>query len=361
MNISPSENRNFDIIVVGSGFAGSLAAICLARSGFHVCLVEKNSHPRFAIGESSTPIADMILRSLSREYDLPWLYPLSRYGSWRREYPKLTCGLKRGFSYFLHRNEEPFQCTANHDHELLVAASGNDEMSDTNWFRSDLDAFLVSQAAAYGVTFHEETGIRECNRTVDGRWKIELHSGEMRTDATARFLIDATGSSRFSEQFLGTENMADTFLTDSEACFTHLAGAEPWTNILQTRPGVVMEDYPFQPDHSALHHLIDEGWVWMLRFTNGLLSLGIVLDRNREVNQNRRPGEPRPQILDRYPSLNQILLSAVPAPEPGQWIDSGRLQRRLSHTYGNGWAALNHTAGFVDPLHSTGIAHSLSG
>jgi FADH2 O2-dependent halogenase len=42
-------------------------------------------------------------------------------------------------------------------------------------------------------------------------------------------------------------------------------------------------------------------------------------------------------------------------------IRSERLQRRLDKCYGPGWAALPHTAGFVDPLFSSGIAHTLSG
>lgn len=358
---SASDSSHFDIIVVGSGFAGSLAAICLAQSGFRVCMVEKESHPRFAIGESSTPIADMILRSLSEEYNLPWLYPLSRYGSWRKNYPELTCGLKRGFSYFLHRKGEPFQSSKDHSHELLVAASSSDEQSDTNWFRSDLDAFLVTKAISYGVIFHEKTLIQSCRRTDALYWQLELHPDDNREPVTGRFLIDATGSSRFSEQFLGTTSRNDTFQTDSEAYFTHLTGAELWTSILQNRPDRFLDDYPFHPDHSALHHLIDEGWVWMLRFYNGLLSLGVVLDRHRERGIYRAFHDVQEQILNQYPSLKQILQSAEPAPAPGRWIASGRLQRRLSHTFGEGWVALNHTAGFTDPLHSTGIAHSLSG
>ena len=65
--------KEYDILIAGSGFAGSLLALILDRCGFRVCLVEKYRHPRFAIGESSTPIADMVLRELSKRYDIPWL------------------------------------------------------------------------------------------------------------------------------------------------------------------------------------------------------------------------------------------------------------------------------------------------
>ena len=73
----------YDILIAGAGFAGAITALVLHSRGFSVCLVEKGRHPRFAIGESSTPIADLLLRDLSVRYDLPWLYAFSRYGSWQ--------------------------------------------------------------------------------------------------------------------------------------------------------------------------------------------------------------------------------------------------------------------------------------
>ena len=63
-------NKRYDIAVIGAGFAGSLTALGLDRLGYNVILVEKATHPRFAIGESSTPIADMILRDIADRYDL---------------------------------------------------------------------------------------------------------------------------------------------------------------------------------------------------------------------------------------------------------------------------------------------------
>ena len=106
MNNHPN---HYDIVIAGSGFTGSITALALHNCGFTVCLIEKGKHPRFAIGESSTPIADMILRSLSTKYDLPWLYDLSRYGSWQQSHPEIVCGIKRGFSYFKHHPGKPFR------------------------------------------------------------------------------------------------------------------------------------------------------------------------------------------------------------------------------------------------------------
>ena len=54
-----------DVLVLGAGFAGALMALVAQRLGLRVVLLEKGRHPRFAIGESSTPIANLVLEGLA--------------------------------------------------------------------------------------------------------------------------------------------------------------------------------------------------------------------------------------------------------------------------------------------------------
>src|SRR5678815_6151470 len=72
------------------------------RLGCRVLLVERGRHPRFAIGESASPLAGVLIEQLADRYDLPRIRPLASFGAWQRAYPDLTCGLKRGFTYFKH-------------------------------------------------------------------------------------------------------------------------------------------------------------------------------------------------------------------------------------------------------------------
>ena len=118
-----------DVAIIGSGFAGSLMSLMLARLGRSCVVIDRQSHPRFAIGESSTPLADMALRDIARRYDLPRLAPLSKYGTWMAAYPQVMRGLKRGFSYFDHEPHQPFVPRPDHANELLVAASTDDAMN----------------------------------------------------------------------------------------------------------------------------------------------------------------------------------------------------------------------------------------
>ena len=69
-------NRAYDVIVIGSGFGGSLTGLILSRLGYRVAILDRRSHPRFAIGESSTPLADQTLHRLAERFHFPWLLSL---------------------------------------------------------------------------------------------------------------------------------------------------------------------------------------------------------------------------------------------------------------------------------------------
>ncbi|TVQ03914.1 MAG: FAD-dependent oxidoreductase [Balneolaceae bacterium] len=349
----------YDFLIVGSGFAGSITAMVLKKKGFGVCVVEREIHPRFSVGESSTPIADMILRDFSEQYDLPFLKKLSRYGTWQKHYPEVVCGLKRGFSYYPHKAGEQFMSDSNHNNELLIAASENDENSDTNWLRSDVDHFLVKEARKLGVRIEENATVKKLQRT-DHLWLARINIGGQEETISCNWIIDATGSSFFSETFFGTSTDSSRFETNSEAVFSHFVQTRRWLDYLTERQ-FSTDDYPYNPDHSALHQIIDEGWVWLLRFNNELLSAGIVIDLDSVEFRQKSSAQIWEEVIGKYPSVYKLFQDSSLARVPGKLIKTGRLQRMLDHTYGDGWLTLHHTSGFVDPLHSTGIAFTLSG
>src|ERR1041385_4825856 len=86
--------------IVGSGFAGSLLARVLASLGYDVVLLERGTHPRFAIGESSTPLANLSLERIGSRYGLDDCYQLATHGRWLEHFPNLRRGLKRGFTFY---------------------------------------------------------------------------------------------------------------------------------------------------------------------------------------------------------------------------------------------------------------------
>src|SRR5690349_22586340 len=86
-----------EVAIVGSGFAGSLLARVLRVIGYEVVLLERGTHPRFAIGESSTPLANLSLERLGNRYALDDCYQMATHGRWLAHLPDVRRGLKRGF------------------------------------------------------------------------------------------------------------------------------------------------------------------------------------------------------------------------------------------------------------------------
>ncbi len=349
-----------DLAILGSGFSGSLMAMVARRLGLTVVLVDRSSHPRFAIGESSTPIANFILRDLASRYDLLRLVPLCKFGEWQRHYPELGCGLKRGFTYFQHTPNAEFATDSAHSRELAVAASRSDELSDTHWLRSDLDTFLVTEAVRLGAEYWDRTSLDQIDRGPP--WQLAGIREQTRVEIRAQFVLDGTGEAGLLPKYLGLAARTNQLHTRSRAVFSHFHGVQPFQDVLRQQ-SVRLEDYPFSCDDAAQHQILDRAWIWMLRFRDDLASVGLVIDMEREQTQAPLP-DPTSEWqswLERFPTIGRMLRDARFAASPGKLIGTHRLQRQWSTVAGPDWALLPHTAGFVDPLHSSGLAHSLCG
>ena len=342
-----------DIAIIGSGFAGSLTALILKKLGFTTVLLDKSTHPRFSIGESSTPLGNLVLRDLAARYNLPWLKPLTSYGLWQEYYPHLRVGRKRGFTYFKHEPHERFELHSNHSNELLVAASKSNEQADMHWYREDVDAFLFKEAKRAGVLCYENTMVERMDHQTP--WTLLCRQERTTFEVKAFFIVDATGRAGALSHFLKIPSRVDSFQTNTHAYFAHMDGLPSWHTFL-SQNGTPPFDHPFYCDDAALHHLLQNAWVWMLRFNTGRTSAGLVLDSSQHP-----PKVDFEEMMAQYPSLLSLFESATFAAPTHKLVPTGRLQHRWAQTAGPTWAMLPHTAGFVDPLHSTGIAHALFG
>lgn len=352
-----------DVLIVGSGFAGSLTALLCQRIGLQPLVVDARSHPRFAIGESSTPLANLVLESLGERYGLDWLKPFANYTSWKQAYPTLGVGLKRGFSYFYHTRGEVFVPRADHANELLVAASHGPDDADTHWVRADFDHFLVQQVQAAGIPYFEQTRLGPLHAAGQG-WRtsgfVATTAGDSspRWECAARFLIDATGDGGYLTRELFIGNAVDSLKTWSRAVFGHFRNVTPWEDLYRTAGGRA-DDHPFPADDAALHHVFDGGWMWNLRFDHGVTSAGFSLDGPGDPTLT--PEQEWRQLLATYPSIAEQYRSAELVAPAGGIVRTGRLQRLASRAAGPNWALLPYAAGFIDALHSTGNSHTLIG
>jgi FADH2 O2-dependent halogenase len=346
-----------DIAIIGSGFGGTLLALIARRLGLSVALLERGTHPRFAIGESSTPLADFRLAAIADRFGLDWLKPFAKYGSWKATYPDVRCGLKRGFSFFRHEAGQAYTPNPANDNALLVAASPDDAHADTHWFRADFDAHLVGRAKETGVAYLDQIEIHALGR--EHGWHLQGTRPAEAVEVHADFVIDATGDGQMLGRSLGLEPVpASALRTRSRALYSHFTGVARWHDVLQEAHGAAATAaHPFPCDAAAQHQIIDGGWMWVLRFDHGVTSAGFSLDPNvHPIRSGETPEAEWQRLLSTYPSLARQFAAAEPV---RPFVRTGRLQRRLSRASGADWALLPHAAGFLDAWLSPGIAQTL--
>ena len=345
-------NERYDFVVIGSGFAGSIMSMILRRLGKSVLMVEQGSHPRFAIGESSTPFANLLLEKIAADYDLPFLRDLSEWGSWQEKHPNLGVGLKRGFSFFHHSLGERTDF-ADRNRQLLVAASPNDRVADTHWYRPDFDSFLVKQAIETGVVFTDLTKVRAFAERGNG-WQIDLLRAGKSTIVETDFIIDASGgNSEFANRFAGAREDFKV-MPPTMGVWAHFRSVKRQD---ETESFFASSLPPYPVDDAAVHHVFPGGWIWVLRFNNGITSAGAAFQKGTDLD-GKTPEETWSKVLENFPSVKEIFTDAQAVTS---FYESSQLSFRRARIAGANWALLPSAAGFVDPLLSTGFALTLLG
>ena len=353
MTFAPAIRIDTDVAIVGSGFGGALTALALRARGKRVVLIERGRHPRFAIGESSTPLANLLLEELATRYGLAGVRPFCKWGTWQRSRPDVACGLKRGFTFFFHEPGHPFTDTEEHRRQLLVAASPHDAIADTHWYRPQFDQALVEEAERAGAEYVDMTRLERLSHHGD-RSTLDGEREGQAVHVSARFVIDASGPRGFLQRALHLDEAPLRWLPPTQGLYTHFQGVERWD---QLRPAVECPPYPV--DDAALHHVFPGGWIWVLRFNNGITSAGAALTHPVAADIGAADGAAGwTRLLARLPAVEEQFQRAR-AVLP--FVHAPRVAFRSARVAGPAWAMLPSAAGVIDPLLSTGFPLTLLG
>lgn len=330
-------------------------AMIARRLGHSVVLLERDKHPRFMIGESSTPLSNLLIEDIASRYNLPRIKPLSKWGTWQDSYPNIACGMKRGFTFYHHRLGHEQVPDPYHQRQLLVAASPHNYVADTHWFRSELDEMLVCEAQDIGVDYFDE--VKLSGFTDDGEFATLSGAKNGQPVAIrAKFVLDATGPRGFMHRMLALEETPLPNYPSTQALFSHFAGVKRLDERLSRSDS---DARPYPIDDAAVHHIFDGGWIWVLHFDNGITSAGVAATEEAFSRLRLADGESAwKRLLQSIPALQEQFVSAK-AVRP--FTHMKHLSFLSKTICGQRWTLLPSAAGFVDPLLSTGFPLTLSG
>jgi tetracycline 7-halogenase / FADH2 O2-dependent halogenase len=341
--------EQFDVAILGSGIGGSVLAAILGRQGFRVLLLEKGTHPRFAVGEAMQPQSSMLLWILGERFDVPEIQNIS---STERilEHVTKNCGVKKTFG-FLYHDEGKWQ-DPKKAHLLIPPATPL--VSESHLFRQDIDHYLVKAAIRYGVVYRDRTDVEDFSLGEDGV-VLRTTDGE---EIHARFLVDGSGHKSVVAHKLGLRQEVPPLRTQSRTIFTHMIGLKRYDDTLapEERPNLSRGWY-----EGTLHHMIDGGWFWVIRFDNTpgseslLTSVGLTLDMRKYPQRDIPPQQEFEEIVARYPSIARHLEGGE-AVRP--WVGTGRLQFAATDSAAPRYFLMSHAHGFIDALYSRGMINT---
>jgi FADH2 O2-dependent halogenase len=344
------KETNCDVLIIGSGIAGSMLGAILARNGAKVILVDGVSHPRFAVGESTIPHFLVRLNMLAARYRVPEITTLESLNSVDKKIGT-TFGIKRHFAFVSHRpGEEP------DPGETILAGVPKALYKATHIFRQDSDAYMFHVAIKYGCSPRQNWRVAEIDFTDDA----VTVTGQKGERIRARYLVDGSGFRSPIADKLDLREDPCRFKTSTRSIFTHMVGVPSFDHMVdwprEQRP-------PLRWHEGTLHHTFDRGFFWVIPFdnhkksTNPLCSVGLVLDdRVHPKPADLSPEEEFYSFVERFPAVERHFRGALPVRE---WVSTGRLQYSSRQTVGHRWCMMSHAAGFIDPLFSRGMSNTV--
>lgn len=345
------DQTKYDVAILGSGISGSVLAAILGRQGFRVLLLEKGSHPRFAVGEAMQPQSSMLLWLLGERFDVPEIQHISCTQKILKHVTR-TCGCKKTFGFLYHdegQRQDP-------DKGHLLIPPPTPLASESHLFREDIDHYLVKAAIRHGVEYRDHTDVVDFAQEADGV-VLRTATGE---EIRARYLVDGSGHKSVVAYKYGLRPEVPPLRTQSRTIFTHMRGFKRYDDTIppEERPVGLSRGYY----EGTLHHVIDGGWFWVIRFDNvpgsesDLISIGLTLDmRKYPPRKDISPEQEFYEIVSRYPSIVTHLEGGV-ATRP--WVSTGRLQFTATDSVGPRFFLMSHAHGFIDALYSRGMINT---
>jgi flavin-dependent dehydrogenase len=301
-----------DVLIVGAGPAGAMSAALLASKGYDVLVLEKQRFPRFSIGES------LLANSLEM---------LTEAGM-------AEAVMAKGFQF---KNGAAFVHNDRYSEFNFAEKFSPGSPFTFQVQRADFDKVLADEAAKRGAKIEYEVEITAIDVSGE-RPVVTSKAGDEVKTHRPRFVLDASGFGRTLPRLLDLDRPSDFPLR--AALFVHV------------KDGIVSGEFDRQKIRVGVHPTKSEVWSWLIPFSNGNSSLGIVASREHHAQFKGTNEERLWQLIADEPKLKHLLRDAKTVRPVGEIVGYAA---KVSSLYGNGFALLGNAAEFLDPVFSSGV------
>jgi len=300
-----------DVLVIGAGPSGTVAASIVNKAGYKVKIVEKLKFPRFVIGESLLP------RCMEALTEAGFVEAVKA----------------KGF-------QEKFGAKFVKNGKICDYSFADQYTPGWNWTwqvpRAEFDKTLADTVEQMGVPVSYETTVTGIVfNGSDSVTAVEDINGN-KSEIEARFIIDGSGYGRVIPKLFNLDKPSN--LAPRKALFSHMVDVnrsmadEPnRITIVVHKPGV---------------------WVWIIPFSSGVTSLGFVGDPNffkdfigSEEEQLRAIIATEPYLAERFKDVTMAFSPRVLE----SWSST------TDRFYGDGFVLTGNVTEFLDPIFSSGV------
>jgi len=305
---------DFDFAVAGGGPAGCSAAIHLAQLGHSVVLFERETFPRFHIGESLLSTANDAFAILGLADRMAAAGFPEKWGARLYTHDGQT---GRGVNF--------------------AEASEVRRPQTYQVPRAVFDQILLERAREVGVDVREGCRVTACEFAPDAA-VLDTDRDSVPQRIRARAIVDATG-----RQGLIARKFA---LRTDEPLLANIAIFSHYSNVPRLAEG--------GPNDIRIIARNDSGWFWLIPISGELMSVGVVLPRSLYLQMPEGSPEER---LDRAiadtPAVAELMREAR-----REW--PVRVEKDFSYSSskyaGDRWILAGDAGSFLDPVFSTGVS-----